>query len=48
MSGAQIVARSAQSGSINALQNMMRRVRDDIEKKLLGKDEQTNIFKALN
>jgi hypothetical protein len=48
MSVAHIVARSAQSGSINALQKIMRRVRDDIEKKILGKDEETNIFKALN
>jgi hypothetical protein len=48
ISGAHIVARSAQSGSINALQKIMRRVRDDIEKKILGKDEDTNIFKALN
>jgi len=27
---------------------MIRRVKDDIEKKILGKDEDTNIFKALN
>jgi hypothetical protein len=27
---------------------MMRRVKDDIEKKMLGKDEDTNIFKAIN
>jgi hypothetical protein len=27
---------------------MMKRVRDNIEKKLLGKDEETNVFKALN
>jgi hypothetical protein len=27
---------------------MMKRVKDDIEKKLLGKDEDTNVFKALS
>lgn len=27
---------------------MIRRVKDDIEKKILGKDEDTNIFKALS
>jgi len=27
---------------------MMRRVKDDIEKKMLGKDEETNIFKAIS
>jgi hypothetical protein len=27
---------------------MIRRVKDDIEKKMLGKDENTNIFKALS
>ena len=27
---------------------MIRRVRDDVEKKILGKDSETNIFKALN
>jgi hypothetical protein len=27
---------------------MMRKVKDDVEKKILGKDPETNIFKALN
>ena len=27
---------------------MIRRVKDDIEKKIIGKDENTNIFKALS
>ena len=33
---------------MNSVQSMIRRVKDDIEKKILGKDEDTNIFKALN
>jgi hypothetical protein len=48
ISGEKIVSRSTQSESIYALQNMIRRVRDDIERKILGRDEETNIFKALN
>jgi hypothetical protein len=27
---------------------MMKRVRDDVEKKILGKDPETNIFSALS
>jgi predicted transcriptional regulator len=27
---------------------MMKRVRDDVEKKILGKDPETNIFTALS
>jgi hypothetical protein len=27
---------------------MMRRVRDDVEKNILGKDAETNIFKAVS
>ena len=26
----------------------MKRVKDDIEKKMLGKDEDTNVYKAIN
>ena len=48
MSGEKLVSRSTQSESIYVLQNMIRRVRDDIERKILGKDEETNIFKAMN
>ena len=33
---------------MNSVQSMIRRVKDDIEKKILGKDENTNIFKALS
>jgi hypothetical protein len=33
---------------MNSVQSMIRRVKDDIEKKMLGKDENTNIFKALS
>jgi hypothetical protein len=33
---------------MNALKSMMKRVKDDIEKKIIGKDEDSNIFMALN
>jgi hypothetical protein len=39
---------NAQPDTINDLQRMMKRVKDDIEKKMLGKDEETNIFKAIS
>ena len=38
----------AQPDAIHDLQRMMRRVKDDIEKKMLGKGEETNIFKAIS
>jgi hypothetical protein len=31
-----------------AVKNMVKRVRDDVEKKILGKDPKNNIFKALD
>ena len=43
-----MAAPNQQLDTMIALQNMMRRVRDDVEKKILGKDEETNIFKALS
>jgi hypothetical protein len=49
LSGAsQMAGSNAQSDTIHDLQRMMRRVKDDIEKKMLGKDEETNIFKAIS
>ena len=45
----QIAAPNAQPpDTILDLQRMMRRVKDDIEKKMLGKDEDTNVYKAIN
>ena len=44
----QMVVPSSQPDSIIALQNMMRRVRDDVEKNMLGKDAETNFFKAVS
>ena len=44
----QVAGSNAQPDTIHDLQRMMRRVKDDIEKKMLGKDEDTNIFKAIN
>jgi hypothetical protein len=43
-----MAAPNQQLDTMIALQNMMRRVRDDVEKKILGKDEETNIFKAMS
>ena len=43
----QMAATNSQPDSLIALQNMMRRVRDDVEKNMLGKDAETNIFKAM-
>ena len=49
ISGAsQIAAPNAQPDTILDLQRMMKRVKDDIEKKMLGKDEDTNVYKAIN
>ena len=44
----QPVPQNSQYDTMNAMQSMLRRVKDDIEKKILGKDEHTNIFKALS
>jgi len=43
-----MVGPNTQPDTIHDLQRMMRRVKDDIEKKMLGKDEETNIFKAIS
>ena len=47
-SATQMAAQNPQPDSMAALKNMMKRMRDDVEKKILGKDSDTNIFKALN
>ena len=44
----QIVAPIAQPDRMISLQNMVKQMKDDVEKKILGKDPETNIFVALS
>jgi len=48
MTASQIAPPSAQPDTMIALQNMMKKMKDDFEKKMLGKDPETNIYKAIS
>jgi hypothetical protein len=44
----QIAAPSAQPDTMIALQNMMKKIKYDVEKKMFGKDPENNIYKAIS
>ena len=44
----QMAAPIAQPDTMIALQNMMKKMKDDVEKKMLGKDPETNLYKAIS